>query len=262
MLEIEKMKRASFLSALEEADDITIIISTVSRYLNNKEPLTDEKLNIKTLEYIKYLLDNDLFEVGDDYYDFKKWPLSIEQTLDKIKTFLHSGESLVFAFYFNLSAKGKAEADKYFDLQQKTREKILLLCESNYVDIPTIISIVKEEFKTEDKEEIELEFINCVSSLTDWYFIEPGVFQEEKFKGLGRFHRHELRKLFHNFEPKEEYINKKRILFHITPKGNKVLKEWRDEGERLSSHFDNFLGLGDLEEFGSLCESANQLTKP
>lgn len=256
MLEFEKIKRDIFCFALDgDPVDLFNIYYYIKDNLKDATPSTE----IQTiLNYIKLLLDEDLFVVMEDYSDTEKIPLSNADIILKIQDILEKidEEGISLKLFFNFTAKGKLVAESYYNKKNEIRSEAMLLCESGYSEVLHLMTLVEKVFKTFDDEEKKYEFIDCFSSLTDWYFIEAGFLKNGIFKGSGRIDSYELEKLFDSNELKFKYINEKKIFFHITPKGKAMLEEWKSKGGKLSEYFNKFRssGTGRPEKWGSLRE--------
>jgi hypothetical protein len=243
MLTSEKLKRDLLIYGLDEPFQITDFISSFEDYYNYDN---ESEKNIKILDIIRYFLESNIFEIGEDY-DFEKWDLSLEDTLLKIKLILNSDESLLFKAFFNLTNKGRKEALIYVDKENVIQENILLACCDDIVNIEKIMELIKEVFATYDPEEIEYEFLYCISSLADRHFIEVITFTADQFQTL-KYSIYPVpfeNKIQEQLEYNKTHQIKDSIFLKITPKGKLLIEEWKKLGGRISDHFDKVLKTSD-----------------
>lgn len=243
MLALEKLKRYLLLYDLDEPFQLMDFIDASEKYytFNN-----DSERNYKIVELIKYFLENNIFEVGEDY-NFEKWDLSLDDTILKIKSMLDSGEDLFYKAFFDLTPKGRQEALNYLDKQFEVQEKVLLACQNNPIDLHRIAEFIQEVFSAKDFEEIEYELLDCVLRLSGWDFIEVIYFVDNKYHVLAYsvYPEQFKDKIKSYINSQEKLETRNQMLCRIAHDGKLVLEEWKKSGGRISDYFDKIIFASD-----------------
>lgn len=207
-----------------------------------EESITDNELKSRVLLFIKYLLDKNIFEVGDlvnEGRTFAKYDLSNEEIIEKIKITFNEGINSInlWAFWFSLTPYGLQEAKNYLLKIIYTREKILINgATCNFLNLKSILDIVENEFKTYDIEEIIHEATYALFILLEEKFITLCIheknldWEEVLFRLKRKTLRNEIENLLIN---KENLEDDKVFKCIVLPPSEALVEKWKECGGRL-----------------------------
>ena len=177
----ERLKKNFLLVGLDEEFNLRSIFTDVAGifYYYNTVKIVEfsmSELDDKILIFLKKLLEDNLFEISGNIEGIELKNLSVEDVLLKIKFVMENDrDSDIFSsIYFNLTERGKEEAKKYLLQMINVKEKILINGSKSCQNLKDIFDITKQEFKTNDLEDIQYESINAVCFLLQNKFIEVG----------------------------------------------------------------------------------------
>jgi hypothetical protein len=238
----EEILRYRLIWFLDEPYDLyTTIICDFEELYKNSSKL---EIQVKTLEFIKYLLGNDLFYVcppDSTTYDAEN-VLTVEESLTYIKSMWDDSwldwQGLTWRMMLGLTPLGTETAKDILLHEIHIKEKVIVKGEKELTSLRHILDFVKDEFTTIDFQEICYETLEVVYELFVASYVEVGIIVNNEFISWNpqsirpaKYIRELLDEL--GREPEVGEI----AWFRNTPKANALVEKWHSEGGRIVNHW-------------------------
>ncbi len=236
MTKLERIKKEFLNWGLHEYCDLIRIINSVSAEF---EPKNKEDKKNKVLETVRYLLESGLYivqkskvnEISFNSFD------PIDETISKIDSlykYSNTGDDdWKWLVALKLSSKGIEAARKELLSKIQSKEKIIIACCKKEQSLINITEIIKQQFDTNDIDEIAAETVETLDFLLDNKYLEANDVE---------IWNNNWRTLYYKdtivVESKIKRIilgsnESENIFFNSTPSTNALVEKWKECGGRL-----------------------------